>query len=777
MKQSLNFNWGYMPDFKEEYLYSLPYEKQKINIPHTQKEVPYNYFNEITYQLVSTYEKIFNVQNYKSDRRYYLRFDGFMLKAAIYLNGSKVGEYVSGYIPITIEVTNYVKERDNRLLVVLDSHEDNNYPPFGFAIDYVTYSGIYREVYLISEPKTHLKDIYVHGDIKGNITIDYEKVGEDDLEIEHELYFKDELITSSSVDSFSIASPNLWDLDNPNLYTLKTIIKVDDEIETYETRFGFRDIRFDKTGFYLNNNKVKLIGLNRHQGYPYIGYAASKSLQEEDANILKNEVGVNVVRTSHYPQSEHFLNRCDEIGLLVINEIPGWQHIGESEAWKKACINNAVSMVKKERNHPCLIAHGVRIDESIDDHDLYLKTNEAAHKLDKYRPTIGVRNFIGSELLEDIYGYNDFICDSLNVGLTNPKKQKVRKNKAILVTEYMGHMDPLKATSDQQKKIEVALRHAKVIDDNFKYDSLCGAIGWCFVDYHTHVDFGSGDHICPHGVMDMYRNPKYSSYIYASQQEKTPVLKVLSNMKPGDVPEAIFNDIYVATNCDYIELYKDDEFVERFYPKHEMYKYLKHPPILIDDIVGETFKEDKFPTKIHKKIAKMFSYAAMHGFNHLPLKMKMYLAYCMIRYKMNYSELVHYWNKYVGAWGGKAKTYKFKGYIDKKVVKEASIGPSNSFDLKVTLNKTELINEDTYDTLRIKLEHIDNHGNLLDYSSRIVKVSVEGPVELIGPKEQVLLGGQLSLYVKSKDDTGKAKINIEVDDIKKSFEINVKKEG
>ena len=759
MKQSLNFNWNFIPNFKEEYL-SSPFKGEQVNIPHTVKEVPYNYFPESTYQFISTYEKAFDVDNYDKDRRYFLRFDGFMVKGKIYLNDHNFGEYVSIYLPVEIEVSDFIKEKDNRLLVVLDSHEDDSYPPFGFALDYLTFGGIYREVYLINEPKTYLKDIHVHGEMNGNVHISFTKVGDEDIKVEHHLYYQNEEVFLSSANEFKVDNPHLWDIDNPHLYVLETIINKKD---TYETRFGFRDIEFKKDGFYLNKNKIKLIGLNRHQGYPYMGYAASKSLQEEDALLLRNTLGVNVVRTSHYPQSEHFLNKCDEIGLLVVNEIPGWQHIGESEIWRNQCLINTELMVKLERNHPSVIAHGVRIDESVDDHDLYSKTNEIAHRFDPYRPTIGVRNMTHSELLEDIYGYNDFSCDGLSIGLVNPKKVK-HQNKPYLVTEYMGHMDPVKGTSDEQKKIEVALRHAKVIDDNLKYDDAAGAIGWCFVDYHSHADFGSGDYICPHGVFDLYRNPKYSSYIYSSQQEKYPFLKLLTNMKPGDIPEAIFGDMYVATNCDYIALYKNGEFVSKFYPKNDLFKYLKHPPILIDDIVGETFKEDIFPRKSWLKIAKMFSYGAIHGFNKLKLSYKLYLAYNVIRYKISYSMLVGYWNKYVGAWGGKAKTYTIKGYINEKEVASIEVGPSTTFDLKVTANKTELVNEDTYDTASIRLQYVDEHNNVMEYANRIVKIQTNGPIELIGPKEQVLLGGQLTLFVKSQKGNGKATIKLFYDD-------------
>ena len=763
MKQSLNFGWSFTKDNK----------KQEVNIPHNAVEVPYNYFSEKIYQGVFKYEKDFDVEGFNPQRVYVLDFEGFMFKAEISLNGNKLGTFTSGYLPVKIDVSKYIKEKGNHLEVLLDSKEDIDYPPFGFALDYLTFSGIYREVYLESHLKTYLSDIYAHGDMDGNLDILYEVNGEEEYKIEFAVFDKNSKeIATFSEKNHKFEGIELWVLDNPTLYELHTYVTVKGEVEEYVTKFGFRDAKLTNTGFYLNGKKVKLVGLNRHQGYPYMGYAASKSLQEDDALLLKNKLGVNVVRTSHYPQSEHFLNKCDEIGLLVVNEIPGWQHIGKSETWRKACEENTRRMVLKDRKHPSVIVHGVRIDESVDDHELYSKTNEIAHELDPYRQTIGVRNFTNSELLEDVYGYNDFVCDSLNIGLIEPKKVKTN-GKPYLVTEYMGHMDPVKPNSDEQKRIEVALRHAKVIDDNFKHENACGAIGWCFVDYHSHTDFGSGDHICPHGVLDLYRNPKYSAAIYASQQDKTPVLEVLSNMKPGDVPEAIFNDIYVATNCDYVELYKNDEFVTKLQPKNDRFKYLKHPPILLEDIVGETFKEDKFPEKIHLKIARMFSYAAMHGFNHLPLKTKLYLVWCMFRYKISYTDLVGYWNKYVGAWGGMAKTYKFIGYKDGNKVKEVELGPSNEFDLEVTTNKEVLENKDTYDTLKISLRHIDSHKSLMQYSQRIIEVETTGPISLVGPSKQTLIGGQLTLYVNSLNKKGDASILIRMDNISKKINIKV----
>lgn len=771
MKQALNFDWLFVADYKDEYLNKLPNSSEHINIPHSMKNVPYNYFNEKDYQFVATYQKTFDVAEDINNRVIKLVFDGFMLKARIYLNGQDLGEYVSGWVKVEIDVSEYIKQKDNKLVVVLDSKEDKDIPPFGYAVDYLTFSGIYREVSIEVHPKTYLENIFVKSKIDGSVQVEYNIVGEG--KVSHKLMFKDQVILESDKDEFKLDNPKLWDLDNPHLYTLVTKITSKDGEEEYQTKFGFREAIFKPNGFFLNGKKIKLVGLNRHQGYPFVGYAMPKSMQEDDANILKYKLGVNIVRQSHYPQSEHFLNRCDEIGLLTINEIPGWQHIGQSEKWRNQYCSFIEKFVIMQRNHPSLIGHGVRIDESQDDHDLYLKGNEIAHKLDPTRQTLGVRNFKNSELLEDIYAYNDFSCDSIKHGLISPKKVKTQ-GKPYLVTEYMGHMDPVKQTSDERIKVEVALRHAKVIDDNFKYDNICGAIGWCAFDYHTHVDFGSGDHICPHGAYDLYRNPKHTAAIYASQSDNVPMLEVISDMKPGDYIEARYCDIYVCTNCDYFDLYKNDEFVTRYYPKRDQFKYMPHPPIYIDDLVGKTFKEERFPKKMWPKIAKMFTHAATQGFNALSLKEKMYLAFTMAKYKVTYAQLVDYYNDYVGSWGGIAKTYTFKGYKNNQLVVTKKVGPSKQFDLEVEVSRNVLENKETYDCLPIHLRHIDENGSIMQYSNRVISIESEGPIKILGDKHQALLGGQLTLYVQSLNKTGNAKINISMDDISKEIDLVVR---
>ena len=184
-----------------------------------------------------------------------------------------------------------------------------------------------------------------------------------------------------------VPSAERWDIDSPKLYTCEVTLETGD---VQRVKFGFRDIEFRADGFYLNGRRVFMRGLNRHQSYPYMGYAAPESLQREDARILKEELCCNAVRTSHYPQSQYFIDECDRLGLLVFTELPGWQHIGD-ERWKEQACENLREMILQYRNHPSIVLWGVRINESVDDDAFYARTNAIAHELDPSRPTSGVR--------------------------------------------------------------------------------------------------------------------------------------------------------------------------------------------------------------------------------------------------------------------------------------------------------------------------------------------------------------------------------------------------
>ena len=201
----------------------------------------------------------------------------------------------------------------------------------------------------------------------------------------------------------------LWSPDSPRLYTVRaTIAHVTSPAHTAEVRTGFREALFDVNGFFLNGKRLEIFGLNRHQLFPYLGMAASARLQRRDAEIIKNELNCNMVRCSHYPQSRHFLDACDELGLMVWEEPPGWAYVGDA-AFQKIVVQNVHDMVVRDRNRPSVIVWGTRLNETVSELDLYAQTRELAYQLDGTRQTTGaMASYSLIDWDEDVYGYDDY---------------------------------------------------------------------------------------------------------------------------------------------------------------------------------------------------------------------------------------------------------------------------------------------------------------------------------------------------------------------------------
>lgn len=462
---------------------------------------------------------------------------------------------------------------------------------------------------------------------------------------------------------------------------------------------GFRKAEFRSDGFYLNGRKFKIRGLNRHQSYPYVGYAMPASMQRLDADILKNELGLNGVRTSHYPQSHDFLNRCDELGLLVFTEIPGWQHIGDEE-WKAQAVENVRDMVLQYRNHTSIILWGVRINESKDDDLFYEQTNRVAHELDDTRLTGGVRAIRKSSLLEDVYTYNDFIHDGKTQGCETKAEITSDMSKPYLISEYNGHMYPAKAYDCENKRAEHAIRHANVLDAVAEQADIAGSFGWCMADYNTHKDFGSGDRICYHGVLDMFRNPKQAAAVYASQQEKNPVLEISSSMDIGEHPASNWGNVYIFTNADSVRMYKNNRFIHEYKSSDSNWHYLAHGPILINDFIGD-------------------------------------------------------WD-----WGGASTQFRFEAIKNKEIVKTVIKEPMKQVSLRIQADHYALKEERGYDVAAVRIQAVDENGNVLNFYNEPVCFEIEGEGSLIGPSVIALQGGMGGTYVKSEGIPGKILLKI-----------------
>lgn len=782
----LNDDWLFTEQF-EDSLVAPEYPEntlQPVRLPHTCKETPFHYFDESLYQMVSGYRRHLLIPKDWQGKRILLTFEGAAHDSTVFCNGKKVGEHHCGYTAFTVDLTdNVLYGQDNLLCVRLDSRENLNVPPFGYVIDYMTYGGIYRDVRLEVKEKVSLSDIFVHTAIdfrsspvtaqitseitltesNENVTIRQYYMPKSTAVAQESWRLLCEQTVPTDVScgkefslTATITSPLLWDTEEANLYILKTQLYQDNTIlDETETTFGIREAVFKKDGFYLNGRKLRIRGLNRHQSFPYVGYAMPKSMQRLDADLLKKELGLNAVRTSHYPQSHYFLERCDELGLLVFTEFPGWQHIGD-DSWKAQAVANAEDMIRQYRNHPSIILWGIRINESPDDDAFYEKTNAVAHKLDPSRPTGGVRAMKKSHLLEDVYTYNDFLHDGEMPGCDPKKKVTSDMEKPYLISEYNGHMYPTKAFDNEERRSEHAIRHANVLDAVAGQPDIAGSFGWCMFDYNTHKDFGSGDRICYHGVMDMFRNPKLAANIYVCEQEQTPVLEITSSMDIGEHPGCNRGNIYILSNADSVKMYKNGRFIKEYLPGMSPYKHLKHGPILIDDFIGDSFAQnERFRPKHAKEITDAMNLVARGSLNHIPKRLYLTALKLLLIYHIDFAEVTRLYTKYIGDWGGTATIYRFDAIKDGKVVKSVTKEPVREIRLEAEADHTILTEQHSYDVALVRIRAVDDHGNVLPFYQEPVRLIAEGDISIIGPDTIALQGGMGGTYVKSTGRSGR----------------------
>jgi beta-galactosidase len=568
---------------------------ERVTIPHSNVTLPWHSFDDKAYEFISIYRRHFRAPHELEGHRVFVDFAGVMTASTVTINGKRLGEYRGGYTPFSFEITPHVNwSGDNVLAVEVDSTERADIPPFGGNIDYLTFGGIYREVALRFVPAIFIDNVFAKpvsaltADRKVDVRVSLNGTAGTfaPMTLAVELKDGDRVLKSLTRDIGAggsdyhdislteIGEVDLWDLDRPKLYQVVTkLTGANGLADEHTVRIGFREARFTPEGFHLNGKHIKLRGLNRHQTFPHVGGAMPARAQVRDALILKKELKLNLVRTSHYPQSTHFLDACDEIGLLVLEEIPGWQHIGEN-AWQDLSVRNVGEMIRRDWNHPSIILWGVRINESHDNHEFYTRTNDLAHHLDDSRQTGGIRYLYNTELLEDVMTMNDF-----GFPLMPPN------HPAYLNTEFVGHTYSTKRIDNVERVAEHGLRHARVHNQLGTNDQYAGGIGWCAFDYNTHGNFGSGDRICYHGVSDIFRIPKPAAGFYKSQcdPKEEVVLEPGFNWSSGDHSGAGGpGRVPIWSNCERLKLFVGGDLKTEIHPDVKEYPGLAHPPFIAD---------------------------------------------------------------------------------------------------------------------------------------------------------------------------------------------------
>ncbi len=610
-------------DFNQRWLFGGPYVTgaelpghddsrfARVTLPHTVTGLSWADWDYASWQRVWIYRKHFDGAAVGGGR-VLVTFDGVMTSATVVLNGATIASHQGGYLPFTAELTGRLRRGDNVLAVIADGRWLTDVPPDAESggpatMDYLQPAGIYRDVRLNVVPEIYLADVFARPEnvlspdraIKVQATVHAGTVPAGrTATVTSDLLDGSRVLgtatTTLRIGKTGTAAARLtiggfgavgyWSPENPRLYAVRTTLSYQGGTHTVSTTTGFREAVFTTGGFYLNGSRYEIFGLNRHQMFPYLGMAAPARLQRKDAEILKNQLNANMVRCSHYPQSPHFLDACDELGIMVWQEPPGWVHVGGA-AFKEQVLENVRDMVIRDRNRPSVIVWGTRLDETKNYPSLYAKAREIAYANDGSRQTAGAVTFHSTAgWAEDVFSYDDYhIVDG------TPELYPPVPGVPYLVSEAVGAgVNPAYRWSDPPAVLaNQAFAHALVHEQARAGPGYAGLIAWAGFDYYS-APSGTAEARVKNwrsmrtpGVVDVFRVSKPGAAIYQSQADPAagavivPVFWWDDRTPPG--ADAMF-----ATNCDRLEIYADGTHLATAYPDTRRFGHLACPPVFAD---------------------------------------------------------------------------------------------------------------------------------------------------------------------------------------------------
>ncbi|MBB6461696.1 glycoside hydrolase family 2 TIM barrel-domain containing protein [Flammeovirga kamogawensis] len=631
-KDSFNNNWKFIREqaplsFKIEEVIANNFNDdnwEKVRLPHSAKLEPLPVNNQ--WQGISWYRKGFEIPASAVDKQLLIEFEAAMNFTQIWINGSLIKEHQGGYLPIVVDITNLVKTKGENTIVVRLDNSDNEVtgPKPLKRLDFNMYGGLYRNAWLISKNKLHITHPILQNKVAGGgIFVTYPLATEEkaivsvqthinNLDNTTQLHVVQEILKGKKViakvksekftllkgkghtlkQDLSIKKPNLWSLDHPNLYALVTkIYKGKEVVDKETTTIGIRRMEFKGTSFYLNGKETFLRGVNRHQEYPFIGYALSDNAQIRDAIKIK-QAGFDYVRLSHYPQSPAFMDACDSLGLVVLDAILGWQYYNPSDDFRNQMFNASRDLIRRDRNHACVMAWEVSLNETQMPLEFREKLSAVAHE--EYP---GDQCFTAGWMAEgwDIYlqarqhrilhknsghvekpylvsEYGDWEYYSNNAGLNQDKMSKdLRFKTSSRQLREFGEKRLLQQVTNVQE----------AHNDNLNTSAFADSY-WVMYDYTRgyHPDIESS------GLMDIFRLPKWGYYFYQSQ--RSPTKMYLAMVKIGSYwqKDSPLN-LRVFSNCDEVKLYLNNTLIGTQKPdENTVSTNLNHPPF--------TFKIDAF---------------------------------------------------------------------------------------------------------------------------------------------------------------------------------------
>lgn len=589
---------------------------EKINLPHTPFVEPLVVLHQ--WQGICYYRKILNVSKKEIDKQLWLEFEGAMHLADVWVNGQHLIQHSGGYTPFVVDVTGMLHaDRGNEILVRLDNRNNPLIPPGKplETLDFCYYGGLYRDVNLIVKHPVHITHPIMANEVAGGgIFVTYPYVSKQEAEIKvktqvsnkvgtqrhltirHTLYEwskkkgrgkKVALVESPLVlaagttqhhtQQFTVNNPKLWYPDSPALYVLRTEVMDGRKVTDCEdTRIGIRRIEMTREkGFVINDKPLKLEGSNRHQEYPYVGNAISDQAQYRDMYQIRDN-GFNTVRLGHYPQDPSVLEACDELGLLVIEPIPGWQFFNKAQGFVDHTYKDIRDLIRRDRNHPSVIMWETTLNESWPPKSWKDQAVRIAHE-----------EFPGDQCYTsgDTYGYGGFdVCyndwkEGYNRPNTTSKPGFIRE---YYDYEFGGHYSTTRVTrGDGDYALMQNAWNAQWSHNRYRayYPWTIGGAVWSMYDYNR----GCCDNICYSGLADLFRLPKFGLLYFRTQMKEgtfTPAgpmtYEVFIN---SHWLEGSSDTLQVYGNVDEVKLQLNGRVIARQYPddKPSTSEYVSRP--------------------------------------------------------------------------------------------------------------------------------------------------------------------------------------------------------
>jgi len=599
---------------------------EKITLPHTAQIEPLVVNNQ--WQGDCWYQKTFAAP--QTEGKVFLYFEGVMHEAWVWINGEFVTHHQGGYLPFTIDASTLLKSEGNTIIVKVNNEDNPQIPPGKTlkTLDFNYYGGIYRNVYLIQTNKTYITDaVHANQVNSGGILVNFETVSKDKAsgvvkvhiknedvnakKVKANILFKnglekieftsDEQIiepkaTTSISKNITLSNPKLWGIENPNLYELEVkIISEGQTLDSQTLTTGIRKAELKADGFYLNDEKVFINGTNRHQEYPYIGYALSDEANYRDAVKIKN-AGFDFVRLSHYPHSESFMKACDELGLLVMNCISGWQFTGD-DVFLENSYQEIRDLARRDRNHPSVIFWEVSLNESDIKEPYMKKANELL------RAELPYANIYTAGWIDNL-NYDIYIPARQHGKAPDYWNNYEKGNRKIFIAEYgdweyyaqnagfnqtsFSNLKEEERTSRQlrafgeKRLLQQAFNYQEAFNSNVKGKHTIGQANWLMFDYNR----GYADDIESSGISDIFRIPKFAHYFYQSQ--RSPIMTLNEKLVSGPIVHiaSYWNeksplDVTVFSNCEEVALYLNNVLIAKQKPTHsEFSNQLPHPPFV-----------------------------------------------------------------------------------------------------------------------------------------------------------------------------------------------------